>query len=140
MASPRASATYKPLGYHSLSPYLIVENADRVITFIQKVLGGTVLYRVQDNDGRVSHAEIKIDDSVLMLGESISPSEPSSASLHLYVPNVDETYSAALEAGGTSLQEPTAGGDDDTDRRAGVKGPGGTTWWFSTQQQDRTSE
>ncbi len=60
-----------------------------------------------------------------------SPERLPSGRYHVYVPDVDETYAAALENGGESVQAPVKKGDPD--RRSGVKGPGGNTWWFSTQ-------
>ena len=74
------------------------------------------------------HAEVRIDDSVVMLsvGEGRAP-----IAAHVYVADVDATYQRALAAGGTSLQEPVKG--DDPDKRGGVGGPGGTQWWFATQ-------
>jgi uncharacterized glyoxalase superfamily protein PhnB len=51
--------------------------------------------------------------------------------VHVYVPDVDDTYNRALAAGGVSVQEPVKKEDDD--KRGGVMDPGGTTWWISTK-------
>ncbi|HWL49028.1 MAG TPA: VOC family protein, partial [Acidimicrobiia bacterium] len=57
--------------------------------------------------------------------------EPIEAYVHVYVPDVDDTYRRALDAGASSVQEPVQ--KDDEDRRGGVKGPGGVTWWIATR-------
>lgn len=85
------------------------------------------LDRITDGD-RVAHAAVRIDDSVVMLGEM--GDSPSSSHVHVYVEDVDATYQACLDAGAESVQEPVQ--KDDPDRRGGVKGPGGVTWWVST--------
>ncbi len=122
---------WKPPGYNSVSPYLVVENAQEVIDFLNATLDTTELRRHEDEDGRVRHAELRIDDSVVMIGEASEGWDAVPCHLHIYVPDVDATYAAALENGGDSVQEPVQMGDPD--RRSGVKGPGGNTWWFSTQ-------
>ena len=66
-----------------------------------------------------------------MIGEAPEGWSAVPCHIHVYVPDVDETYALALENGGESVQAPVQKGDPD--RRSGVKGPGGNTWWFSTQ-------
>ena len=77
------------------------------------------------------HAEVRIDDTVVMLADSTSDWPPVPSYVHVYVPNVDATYAKALAAGATSVQEPTK--KDDEDKRGGVKDVGGTTWWIATR-------
>ena len=127
------STTYKPSKYSTVSPYLIVNGAQLVIDFLKEVFGATDLRHYELPDGSIMHAEVRIEDSVIMLGDAGEhwPSSPSH--LHVYVRDVDEIYKRALSAGATSVQEPQRKGED-PDRRAGVKGPGGNTWWISTQQ------
>ena len=76
-------------------------------------------------------AEVRIDDTVVMIGEAPEGWEAVPCHIHIYVPDVDATYALALENGGESVQAPVK--KDDPDRRAAVKGPGGSTWWFGTQ-------
>jgi uncharacterized glyoxalase superfamily protein PhnB len=122
---------WKPAGYTSVSPYLITENAERVMSFLEAAFGATLIQRFDRPDGSIMHAEIRLDDSVVMLGQAGSdwPAVPSH--IHVYLPEVDTIYAAALEAGGVSVQPPAQGGDPD--RRGGVKDPGGNTWWISTR-------
>lgn len=119
---------YKPEGYASVSVYLMVQDAQGVIDFLREALGGETLRRMDNPDGTIMHAEVKIDDSVVMLAD-VEPPVPSH--IHVYVPDVDAAYNRALRAGGISVQEPVQKGDPD--RRSGVKDPSGNTWWISTQ-------
>ena len=122
---------WKPEGYTSVSPYLITENATEVVSFLEAAFGASVIRRFDRPDGSIMHAEVRIDDSVVMLGQAGGewPAVPSH--IHVYLPEVDTIYAAALEAGGESVQAPSQGADPD--RRGGVKDPGGNTWWISTQ-------
>ena len=129
MHAPRPPA-YKPEGYTSVAPYLIVDGADRTIDFLIKAFGAVELRRFPAPDGGVMHAEVRIDDTVIMLGDS-GPEYPAiPAHVHVYVPDVDAAYQKALEAGASSVRPPEQKGDDD--RRGGVKDAGGTTWWIGT--------
>jgi PhnB protein len=125
------SAAHKPEGYTSVSPYLIVDGAERTIEFLVHVFGAVELRRFPDDAGRLRHAEVRIDDTVVMLADSIEgwPAVPSH--VHIYVPDVDAVYQRALAAGATSAQEPVK--KDDADKRGGVKDAGGTTWWIATK-------
>lgn len=122
---------FKPAGYSTVSPYLIVSDAARTIQFLELVLGGELLRSIPDDRGRLMHAEVKVDDTVIMLGDSAPEWPPSPAHVHVYVRDVDSTYRLALDAGATTVQEPIK--KDDEDKRGGVKDPGGTTWWISTR-------
>ncbi len=123
--------SYKPDGYTSVAPYLIVADASDTIEFLKRVFDAVELRRFENPDGTVMHAEVRIDDTVVMLADS-APNWPAMpANVHVYVPNVDATYQRALAAGATSVQEPTK--KDDPDRRGGILDPGGTTWWIATQ-------
>lgn len=126
------SAPFKPNGYTSVSPYLITTDVQQIVTFLNKTFGATVLRRFESPEGRTMHCEVKLDDSIVMLGESPEGSA-SPAHIHLYVQDVQDAYRRALEAGGKSVQEPQQRGGEDTDMRGGVEDPGGNTWWISTQ-------
>jgi uncharacterized glyoxalase superfamily protein PhnB len=79
----------------------------------------------------VRHAEVRIDDTVVMLADSTEGWPPSTAQIHVYVPDVDQTHRRALAAGAESVQEPVQ--KEDEDKRGGVLGPGGVTWWIATR-------
>lgn len=118
---------YKPTGFNSLSPYLIVEDLDAALAFIKAVFGAEPFFVHKRGDGTNAHVEVRIDDTVLMMGKG--PGGPR-AHLHVYVPDVDATFAKAKAAGGTVMDEPAD--KDDGDRRGGITDPAGTTWWFAT--------
>ena len=122
---------FKPDGYSTVSPYLITTDAAATIRFLEGVLGGKLLRSFPDDQGRLMHAEVQIDDSVVMLSDSAPGWPPVPAYAHVYVENVDSTYGRALAAGAVSVQVPEQKGDED--KRGGVKDAGGTTWWISTR-------
>ena len=123
--------TWKPEGYSTLSPYLIVEGAERAIDFMKEVFQASELRRYDMPDGSIMHAEVRIDDTVVMIGEAGGDWPPRPASLHVYVQDVDAVYRRALAAGGASVEEPHRR-DGDPDRRGGVRDPCGNTWWIAT--------
>ncbi len=123
-------AGYKPEGYPSAAPYLIVEDARRTISFLVRAFAATEL-RMIEGDGCLRHGEVRIDDTVIMLGDALEGWPATESHVHVYVPDVDETYRRALEAGATSVQEPIQ--KQDEDKRGGVRDPGGVTWWIATQ-------
>jgi len=124
--------SHKPNDYTSVSPYLVVNGASQTIDFLKRVFGAVELRRFPDASGKLMHSEVRIDDTVVMLADPAPPEWPAVPSyVHVYVPDVDATYRAALEAGAVSVQEPVK--KQDEDKRGGVKDPGGTTWWISTK-------
>jgi uncharacterized glyoxalase superfamily protein PhnB len=122
---------YKPEGYTSVSPYLIVEDASRTIKFLVDAFDAVELRRFPDPDGRLLHAEVHLDDTVIMLADSAPEWPPNPSHVHIYLPDVDSAYRRALKAGASSVQEPVK--KEDADKRGGVKDPGGTTWWIATK-------
>jgi uncharacterized glyoxalase superfamily protein PhnB len=123
--------THKPSGYTSVSPYLVVDGASRTIDFLVKTFGAMELRRFPDDAGELMHAEVRLDDTVIMLADGHPNWPPVPAYVHVYVPDVDATYRRALELGATSVQEPVK--KQDEDKRGGVRDPGGTTWWIATK-------
>lgn len=124
-------SSYKPDNYSTVSPYLIVDGAEGTIDFLVKVLGAVELRRFPDAAGRIMHAEVRIEDTVLMVADGAEGWPPVPSHVHVYVDDVDATYRRALEAGATSVQEPVK--KEDADKRGGVKDAGGTTWWIATK-------
>jgi PhnB protein len=123
-----------PDGYHSITPHLISENASRLIEFLKQAFDATEVNRMAGPDGRIMHAELKIGDSMVMIGEAAGEWKAMPASLALYVPNADATYKRALEAGAVSIKEP----QDQFygDRSGAVKDLAGNHWWIATHIED----
>jgi PhnB protein len=127
------SDSYKPAGHTSVAPYLLVKSAAATIDFLTRVFDATELMRMAGPDGRVRHAEVRIDDTVVMMGEASEGWPAAPAMVHVYVRDADETYRRALAAGATSVQEPAQKGDED--KRGGVKDSDGISWWMATRMR-----
>lgn len=125
--------TWKPENYSSASPYLMVRDAELTLTFVEAVFGATRLRVHQRQDGPgIAHAEARIDDTIIMMGEV---PEAAEAHIHVYVPDVETTFAKAIAAGGKLVQELKRSGDGD--HRGGVADGNGIVWWISTQDDDR---
>ena len=122
---------FKPQGYNSVSPYLIVDGAQATIDFLVSVFDAHRLRVIPGENGKLRHGEVRIDDTVLMVADAIEGWPAVPAHVHIFVADVDATYARALEAGATLVQEPVQ--KDDTDKRGGVRDAGGTTWWIGQQ-------
>jgi uncharacterized glyoxalase superfamily protein PhnB len=122
---------YKPDGYTSVAPYLIVSGAAKTVAFLERAFDAVEIRRFPGPHGSIMHAEVRLDDTVVMLADGVEDWPPVAAHVHVYVPDVEATYRRALEAGASSVQKPTK--KDDADKRGGVIDPGGTTWWISTK-------
>ncbi|MDX1396452.1 MAG: VOC family protein [Gemmatimonadota bacterium] len=126
---------WKPDGYTSVSPYLVTRDAQRVIDFLVAVLDAEPLRRYDRPDGSIMHAELRIDDTVVMIGEATDETTVVPCHLHVYVPDVDAAYERALARGAESVSPPTRK-EGESDRRGGVVDPAGNSWWFSTQLEE----
>jgi uncharacterized glyoxalase superfamily protein PhnB len=127
-----------PEGYHTVTPYLTVPDAAKQIEFLQNAFGATKIYAHSDAEGAIRHAEVKIGDSMLMLGQARDQWKPRPCNFYLYVDNVDNWYKRALQAGAKSLDEPK----DQVygDRSAGVEDMHGNYWWIATHVEDVSPE
>lgn len=123
---------WKPVSYPSMSPYLICQAAEDLITFLESAFGGVLLRRFDRPDGSLMHVEVRIDDSVVMIGGGSGGVPTAPTHVHLYVEDAMTTFARAVAAGGSVVREPAQGSDDDL--RGGVQDPWGTTWWIATQQ------
>ena len=122
-----------PKGYRTVTPYPVAQNADALIEFVKRAFGAEERFRAIGPAGGI-HAEIRIGDSMLMMGGG-GPGlswrgESSPMAFHMYVPDCDATYKRALEAGGTSIAEPVD--QPYGERSGGVKDPAGNFWYIAT--------
>lgn len=128
-----------PEGYHSVTPYLVVPGVARLLDFLKQAFGAEVSEEpMRQPDGRVMHAEVKIGDSRVMMGEPTGQWTPMPASLYLYVEDVDAVYARAVKVGGSSVMEPAD--QFYGDRHGGVKDPSGNIWWVATRKENLSSE
>ncbi len=124
-----------PDGYHTVTPYLTVRNAPKVIEFLRQAFGAEISHEpIKRPDGTIMHAQVTIGDSRIMIAEESEMAKATESSLYLYVPNVDSVYQRAIKAGGNTIMEPT-----DMfygDRSGGVKDPSGNSWFIATHKED----
>lgn len=125
--------SFKPSTYNSVSPYFVVEGAQAFIDFTKDVFGAKELRRYDLPDGSVMHAEVKIDDSVLMIADSNERYPPHRLMVHVYVPDVDATYRKAIEVGCEAVEEPVQK-EGDPDKRGSFTDFAGNFWSVGTQQ------
>ena len=123
-----------PKGFHTLTPYLVVEGIPKLIDFLKQAFGAQETFRLTRPDGGVMHAELKIGDSIVMMGEAMGQWKAKPCSLYLHVEDVDAVYQRAIQAGGTSVGEPKD--QFYGDRSAGVIDPSGNYWGIGTHIED----
>jgi PhnB protein len=123
-------------GLRTVNPYLHPLRGEPVISFLKRGFGAEELAKYASPDGVIHHATIKIGDSVLELGEANGPYQPMPSMFYLYVPNVDATYSRAVNAGAVSISEPAD--QSYGDRSGGVKDAFGNQWYIATHIRDMT--
>lgn len=131
-----------PEGYHTITPYLEVDDAQAAIDFYGRAFGARERTRMQGPDGKIAHAELEIGDSVLMLSDPFpqfvtrNPKElgGTSVGIFMYAENVDELFRRAVDAGATPAMEP----EDQFwgDRYASVTDPFGHVWQIATHVED----
>ena len=123
--------TFVPDGYHSITPYLKLPNAGRLVEFLKKAFDGTERGRLVRPDGALLHAEVLIGDSLVMVHEAPGHWTPKPSTLYLYVGDVDAVYKRAIDAGGVSVAEPT--NMYYGDRVACVRDVSENDWWIATR-------
>ena len=119
-----------PEGYHTITPYFTVTDADRLLDFLVEAFGGTIVVTNRDPNGSIQHSRVRIGDSIIMLNESNEQYPVNVSQMHLYVDDVETVFSKALSAGAISIMEPND--RPHGDRMAGAKDPCGNIWWIAT--------
>jgi PhnB protein len=131
-----------PDGYHSVTPYLIVDGAARALDFYKRAFGAEETFRMPGPDGRIGHAEMRVGDSMIMLADQhpeAGAKGPKSyggspVSLMVYVENVDKVFAQAVSAGAT-VERPLAN-QFYGDRTGGIVDPFGHKWYLATHIED----
>jgi uncharacterized glyoxalase superfamily protein PhnB len=128
------TTTVKPVreGFHTLTPYFVVEGASELMEFLQQAFDAEEILRVPKPDGTLMHAEARIADSMVEMADATPQYAAMEAAVHLYVPDADAAYRRALEAGATSLYKPMD--QEYGDREAGVRDPFGNNWYIGTHK------
>lgn len=117
----------KPLrkGFHTVTPYLVVSDVAREVDFLKQAFDAEETERVKTEGG--VHSEVRIGDSMIMMGQGPAGSAATSAQIFLYVEDPDGLYHRALKAGASSKSEPS---DETYGRSSGVTDPCGQVWWL----------
>ena len=135
-----------PEGYHTVTPYLAVDDAAEAIEYYRKVFGAKERARMEAPDGKIGHAELEIGDSLVMLSDPFpqattrSPKElgGTTASVFMYVKDVDAVVKQAVDAGATVTME--VADQFWGDRFGTVQDPFGHLWSIATHVEDLTPE
>jgi uncharacterized glyoxalase superfamily protein PhnB len=123
---------FKPQGYNSVSPYFIVNGAQKFIDLVKAIFDSKEFRRYDMPDGTIMHAEVQIEDSIIMIGDASDKFPPVPLVMHVYVPDVDAVFKKAINAGCEIIEHPKER-DGDPDRRATFKDFAGNTWSVGTQ-------
>ena len=126
--------SYVPKGLNNVNVYMHPLRGEPVIQFLKKAFGAEELARYASPDGVIHHAELRVGSSVVELGEAHGQYQPLSSMFYLYVPDCDALYWRALEAGATSIAEPT--NHPYGDRSGAVQDVFGNQWYIATHIKD----
>jgi len=136
-----------PDGYHTVTPYFTVRDAARAVEFYKQAFGATELMRMAEPDGKIRHAEIRIGNSPIMIGDefpefsemhSFQGLGGSPVSVYLYVEDVDAMFNRAVAAGAkvrSPIKDEFYG-----DRVGAVEDPYGLAWFIATHKEDVAHE
>jgi len=127
-----------PNGFNTITPYFLVEEVEDFIKFLEDAFNAIPVSQTIMPGGVIMHAQVKIGNSIVMMGEAKDHWKPMPASTYLYVNNVDALYEQAMSAGGVSINKPRD--EFYGDRTAGVQDPFGNYWWIATHVEDVTPE
>lgn len=116
-------------GFHTVTPYLTTRKVSELVEFVKQAFGAVETYQGTGSAGGL-HVQVRIGDSMVMIGGGPALDEPMSAMLYLYMEDVDAVYRRALDAGATSVSEPAD--QSYGDRVAGVRDASGNIWYIGT--------
>jgi len=134
LPAPHFKATLKwkivPRIRQTIAPHFRVDGVEELITFLEQAFGGREEFRAPRPDGRIAHAEVRLGDSIVEMGDANEQFGPYAFGAHMYVDNVDAMYERALRAGATSMYVPI--NQPYGDREAGVKDRFGNHWYIAS--------
>ncbi len=118
-----------PNGHQTVMPYLMLTSAATFINFVQQVFNAELTLERKRDEEKLMHAEVRINNSTLMFCDATDDWKAQTANLFVYVPNADETYQKAVQAGAKTVIPLS---DQDYGRTCGVTDPTGNTWWITS--------
>lgn len=124
---------HAPEGFRTITPYLHPRGAAQLVEFLKRVFGAEEVARAESPTGTIVHAEVRIGDSIVELGEAHGPYQPMPTVIMLYVDDVDAWYARAVAGGATSMGAPA--NQPYGDRIAAVADPFGNQWYLATHIQ-----
>ena len=127
-----------PETFHTVTPYLTVRDAAGLLDFVTRAFGATHVHAMKGADGRITHADVMIGDSHIMMGQAGDAASAMPAMLYLYVPDCDAAYARAIAAGGVSISEPQTMYYGD--RHGAVRDSNGNQWYLATHVEDVAPE
>lgn len=123
---------YKPVSYNSLSPYLIADDAQKLVDLLKLIFEAKELRRYNHENGKIAHIELQLDDSVIMISNSTEYYPANKTVLHMYVPDVFDTFNLAVKSGCEIIEEPK-NREGDPDTRGSFYDCAGNYWSVSMQ-------
>ena len=123
---------FKPNNYNSASPYIMVDDARRFIEMLAHIFGAVEKRRYNKPDGKIMHAEVQLDDSIIMIADSTAEYPTYPLWMHVYVPDAQSTYDKAVAYGCEAIEAPVQKENDD-DLRGTFKDFAGNFWAIGTQ-------
>ena len=121
-------------GFRNITPFLMVDGVAAFLDFLRKAFDVQETRQYAGPNDTIAHAEVRLDDSVIMIGDPMGKYPLMPGALYFYVTNVDSAYKQALDAGAISIREPIK--EFYGDRVAGVRDRWGNTWWLATHVED----
>jgi PhnB protein len=132
------TARWIPDGFHTITPNIIVDDAEQAVAFLKKAFGATETYRLTMSSGKIAHCELKLGDSVLNLGQSMDGWPSHGLVAQIYVEDSDELFQRAVDAGAKEIMPMT---DMFFGSREGrIADPLGNVWTIATLKEEVAPE
>lgn len=125
---------FKPTGYNSVSPYFMLDDSKKFSDMLAHVFGAVKKRTHNRDDGSLMHAEMQIDDSIIMFSQATEQYPAYTFWMHVYVPDVDKTFEKAIGYGCESIDKPVEKGDGD--RRGTFRDSTGNFWAIASQVRE----
>ena len=133
-SNKRKSVRAVPEGFHTVTPYLVADEAEQLIDFIKNAFNGKLTFIFKDTNNRVLHATVEIGNSIIMISDTMEGTPAQTSMLYLYLEDADAVYNKAIQANATSVRELKT--EFYGDRAGAVKDEWGNTWWIATHVED----
>jgi PhnB protein len=127
-----------PKGFHTITPNIIVDDAEKAVAFLKKAFGVTENYRLTMANGKIAHCELKLGDSVVNIGEAMEGWPAHGLVAQIYVEDSDALFKRAIDAGAKEMMPMT---DQFFGSREGrVADPFGNVWTIATLKEEVTPQ